>query len=73
MEQLFYFEKDEPKHPALSGADNGTSISCLTPTAWPISNLQSWNVPRCYFQAGGSLKEVLFNGSSWVAFGNLMP
>ena len=62
-------------YPALGGADNGTSIACLTPNMWPITNLQPlWDMSRCYFQAGGFLKEVYFNGWDWVALGNVpMP
>jgi hypothetical protein len=58
--------------PALSGADNGTEIACLTPNAWPLSNLQAkYDMSRCYFQASGLLKEVLYNGSDWTVIGNV--
>jgi len=57
---------------ALDGADNGTAITCLTPSAWPASQLQAtWDMSRCYFQTNGSLREVLYNGSNWIEIGNV--
>lgn len=58
--------------PALAGADMGTDIACLNPTAWPASNLQPrWDMSRCYFQVNGQLREVHFNGLNWVIVGNV--
>jgi hypothetical protein len=58
--------------PALSGANNGTAIACVTPNAWPLSNLQAqYDMSCCYFQAGGLLKEVWYNGSDWSIIGNV--
>ena len=59
-------------YPALAGADKNTSISCLTPNAYPLTNLKpQFDMSRCYFQAGGQLREVLFNGTDWVNLGNI--
>jgi len=59
--------KGPKAYSAFAGADNGTSIACITPTAWPVSNLQERvDLARCYFQASGVLKEVLFDGASWA-------
>jgi hypothetical protein len=56
--------------PALNGSDSGTNIACLTPTAYPATQLTAtWDMSRCYFQAGGSLKEVLFDGQNWSVVG----
>jgi hypothetical protein len=64
--------KGPSSFPALSGADNGTAIACLTPNAWPLSNLKAqYDMSRCYFQASGLLKEVLYNGSDWMIIGNV--
>src|SRR5262249_4969328 len=59
-------------YPALSGADKNTNIACLTPNAFPLSNLQpKYDMTRCYFQAGGLLREVRFDGNDWVNLGNI--
>ncbi len=59
-------------YPVMAGADNGTNIACLTPSAWPLSNLKpQFDMTRCYFQVGGQLREVLFDGSTWLNQGNL--
>jgi hypothetical protein len=58
--------------PALKGADNGTSITCLTPSAWsPFLLQQNWDMCRCYFQVGRALREVSFNGTDWAIIGNV--
>ncbi|KAF2669635.1 hypothetical protein BT63DRAFT_373088 [Microthyrium microscopicum] len=55
---------------ALKGADLGTSIACLTPTIWPVTDLQpKFDLSRCYYQVGGSLREVQFDGSNWNVLG----
>jgi hypothetical protein len=52
--------------------DSGTSITCLTPSAWPASILQAkWDISRCYFQANGMLRDVWYNGSDWIIAGNV--
>jgi hypothetical protein len=57
---------------AFNGADNGTSIACLTPTAWPPSGFQAkWDMSRCYFQVSRVLREVNFNGSAWIIIGEV--
>jgi hypothetical protein len=73
------FQNDEtgwkgPTSPAaFQGADNGTSIACLTPMAWPGTPLQQGAVQtcRCYFQSSGSIKEVWFDGTGWQAMGGV--
>jgi hypothetical protein len=57
---------------AFRGADNGTSIACLTPSAWPPSGLEpKWDLARCYFQSNGVLREVQFDGSAWRVVGDV--
>ena len=57
---------------AFKGADNGTSITCLTPSSWFNLPLEvSQDMTRCYFQAGGVLREVLNNGTDWNIVGNV--
>lgn len=57
---------------AFKGADNGTSITCLTPSSWFNLPLEvSQDMTRCYFQAGGALREVLNNGTDWTIVGNV--
>ncbi len=59
-------------YPALAGADKNTNIACLTPNAWPLSNLQAqFDMSRCYFQVGGQVREVLYNGTDWVNLCNI--
>jgi len=58
--------------PALDGADSGTDIACVTQAVWnavgvtlgPVSDLN-----RCYFQSGGRIKEVIFDGTTWQDLG----
>ena len=58
--------------PALAGADRGTDISCVTKAVWnsvgvslgPLSDLN-----RCYFQSGGRIKEVRYDGTTWQDLG----
>ena len=61
--------------PALRGADKDTNIACLTPNSWPSSNLlPQHDMSRCYFQSGGFLKEVQYDGKDWKDLGNIpMP
>jgi hypothetical protein len=62
--------KGPSTYTSLNGSDSGTSIACLTPSAWPTSMLEAkWDMSRCYFQAGGMLREVLFNGTDWISVG----
>ncbi len=59
-------------YPALAGADKDTNIACLTPSAYPSTNLQAkFDMSRCYFQVGGQIREVMFTGSDWVIVGNI--
>jgi hypothetical protein len=57
---------------AFNGADTGTSIACLTPSAWPPSELQAnYDMSRCYFQSNGTIKETKFDGSAWNVVGDV--
>lgn len=60
-------------HDALTGADNGTDITCLTEGIWDNRNQLSTktDMSRCYFQSGGRIKEVMYNGTSWTVVGFL--
>ncbi|KAH8658826.1 hypothetical protein BGZ60DRAFT_415671 [Tricladium varicosporioides] len=58
--------------PALKGADNGTQIACLTPANKyhsPMGN--KTDMGRCYFQAGGAVREVLYANRDWTIVGNI--
>ena len=61
--------------PALKGADKDTNIACLTPNAWPATNmLPQHDMSRCYFQVDGWLKEVHYDGKDWKDLGKIpMP
>jgi hypothetical protein len=58
--------------PALNLADRGTDIACVTKAVWnsvgvslgPLSDLN-----RCYFQSGGRIKEVRYDGTTWQDLG----
>jgi len=48
------------------------SIACLTPSAWPPSELQAnYDLSRCYFQSNGTIKETKFDGSAWNVVGDV--
>lgn len=64
---------------AISIADNGTDIACLT---MPISQKgineeeldleeASSNANRCYFQRGGYLREFALSGTDWTELGTI--
>lgn len=64
---------------ALSNADNGTDIACLT---MPMSQkdddgneLQleepSSHANRCYFQRDGYLREFALSGTDWIELGTI--
>lgn len=68
---------DQPE--ALSIADNGTDIACLT---MPMSqnggdgkelDLEeaSSHANRCYFQRGGYLREFALSGTDWIELGTI--
>lgn len=63
--------------PVFKGADVPTNIACLTAAGSPGGD-STISVPlevgkndmnRCYFQVGGAVKEVLWNGQGWVDLG----
>ncbi|EON95656.1 hypothetical protein UCRPA7_8793 [Phaeoacremonium minimum UCRPA7] len=57
----------------FDGADNPTQLACVTAgssggaAVVPLQAKDDMN--RCYFQVGGALKEVWYNGSKWVDMG----
>ena len=57
---------------AFKGADNGTSIACLTPSDsynQPLSN--DPHMARCYFQVGGAVREVAYVNKEWTIIGTV--
>jgi hypothetical protein len=64
--------KGPSTYPALKGADNGTSITCLTQSAGlPLVLTGGYDMSRCYFQVGRALREIYYNGSDWSIIGNV--
>jgi hypothetical protein len=58
--------------PALQGADNGTDIACLTPSStYGTPTVTNPNTSRCYFQAKGAVREVVYQGGNWTIVGNV--
>lgn len=59
--------------PVFDGADNPTQLACVTAGSTggdatvPLQAKDDMN--RCYFQVGGALKEVLYDGSEWTDLG----
>jgi len=54
-------------YPAFDGADKGTDIACVTGFSQPSKDIETGEgLGRCYFQAGGNVREVevLKTGSS---------
>ncbi|KAH0490997.1 hypothetical protein TgHK011_002443 [Trichoderma gracile] len=57
---------------SLGSPDNGTDISCLTPTIWSATSLQSdYGMARCYYLVDGQIREVHYDGSNWSVIGNV--
>ncbi|KAF2787037.1 hypothetical protein K505DRAFT_134130 [Melanomma pulvis-pyrius CBS 109.77] len=56
---------------AFDGADNGTSISCLTMSTYLAVPMEKWSVPRCFFVAGGNIRQVKLAGADWEIVGNV--
>lgn len=57
---------------SLGSPDNGTDISCLTPTIWSVTSLQSdYGMARCYYLVDGHIREVHYDGSNWSVIGNV--
>lgn len=59
-------------YPALADADMGTDITCLTQPAWDETKVtlsSATDMNRCYFQSGGKVKEVRFDGGDWKDLG----
>jgi hypothetical protein len=56
---------------ALSGADKGTDITCLTEGVFSGYNTLSAekDMSKCYFQSGGRIKEVVYDGANWSVVG----
>lgn len=62
--------------PVFTGADVPTQLACVTAGAsWsngPSSQglvVGANDMNRCYFQVGGALKEVWYNGTDWIDLG----
>jgi hypothetical protein len=57
---------------SLGKPDNGTGISCLTATLWTVASLPSdYSTARCYYLVDGQIREMQYDGSNWVAIGNV--
>lgn len=59
---------------ALDGADKGTDIACVTQAVWDekkVTISSATDMNRCYFQSGGRVKEVWFDGRKWKDLGYL--
>jgi hypothetical protein len=57
---------------ALKNADNGTSITCLTPVTWyNVSMGTGSSLGRCYFQVNGAVREVEVEDGVWKALGDV--
>ncbi|KAK8087599.1 hypothetical protein PG997_002560 [Apiospora hydei] len=60
---------------AFGGADRGTDVTCLTPATWDPTDVRleaAYDMSRCYFQAdGGRVREVRYDGSTWLRLGDL--
>ena len=55
-------------HKALANADSGTDIACLTQQGWSGRNVKlsnSTDMNRCFFQRGGALWQVRYDGKDW--------
>lgn len=64
--------KGPTSFPPFQGADNGTSITCLTPSiTYGTMAVANSNMSRCYFQAGGAVKEVVYQGGEWSDLGTV--
>jgi hypothetical protein len=56
----------------FQGADNGTDIACVTAAAWAAAELLDNQIMnRCYFQVGGRVREVYYDGTNWLSEGFL--
>ncbi|KAI1735383.1 hypothetical protein F4680DRAFT_453070 [Xylaria scruposa] len=56
---------------ALKNADASTDIACLTEAIWSGQAVMStaYDMSRCYFMSGGQIREVGFDGKTWVDMG----
>lgn len=65
----------QPKKDAVfDGADAGTDIACVTAGAnagWNITLTTATDLNLCFFQRGGRLVEVAFDGQKWTLVGNV--
>ncbi|KAI1129492.1 hypothetical protein F5Y10DRAFT_276686 [Nemania abortiva] len=52
----------------LKNADPSTDITCLTESIWDGLAVMSskYDMSRCFFYSGGRIKQVQFNGTTWV-------
>ena len=55
--------------PAFEGADNGTSLGCVTMFSYGEWPMEKWSVPRCFFTAGGNITQAKMVGEDWEVVG----
>ncbi|KAF2873516.1 hypothetical protein BDV95DRAFT_605016 [Massariosphaeria phaeospora] len=65
--------KSRSDYKAFQGADKGTSMTCLTMYNSAGAPVDVKQVPRCYFTAGGFIKEVEFDAGAgdWKMLGDV--
>jgi len=59
----------------FNGADKGTQIACVTPgtssSPGTVVLRSTFEMSVCFFQKGGFLKQMKFNGKDWQDMGSL--
>ncbi|KAL7895910.1 hypothetical protein HDV64DRAFT_255974, partial [Trichoderma sp. TUCIM 5745] len=57
---------------SFGSPDKGTDITCLTPSAFSYTPIQSkYDMARCYYLVDGRIREVKYDGSNWSVVGNV--
>jgi hypothetical protein len=57
---------------SFGNPDKGTDITCLMPSAFSYTPLQSkYDMARCYYLVDGRIREVKYDGSNWSVVGNV--
>ncbi|KAK1254112.1 hypothetical protein MKX08_008107 [Trichoderma sp. CBMAI-0020] len=57
---------------SFGNPDKGTDITCLMPSAFSFTPLQSkYDMARCYYLVDGRIREVKYDGSNWSVVGNV--
>jgi hypothetical protein len=54
---------------AFEGADNGTSLACVTMFSFLERSMEKWSVPRCFFTVGGNITQVKMMDEDWEVVG----